>query len=53
MSTKQKVKCPECGYSPIWRNGFRWKWRAGQRTRVQAYQCPDCGHQFRGDSDGN
>jgi len=38
-----KLKCPECFEIALTKNGKRWVRRNGVRTRVQQYQCQECG----------
>ncbi len=38
-----RLSCPECGSTRIWRSGFR---RPRDGSKVQVYQCGECYHKF-------
>jgi transposase-like protein len=40
---EDKIKCPKCGRENIRKNGMILK---NDGTRVQRYQCRDCGYSF-------
>jgi DNA-directed RNA polymerase subunit RPC12/RpoP len=44
-----KARCPECGSTRVWRNGFR---RLPDGEKVQTYICADCYRKFTDPSNG-
>jgi len=44
-----KARCPDCGSTRVWRNGFR---RLPSGERVQTYICADCYRKFTEPSNG-
>jgi len=49
--TQPPLKCPECGSSSIWKNGFRYvRTETGGDIAIQRYICRECGRRFSEDT---
>ena len=49
--TQPPIKCPECGSSRIWKNGFRYaRSETGGEIAIQRFICRDCGRRFSEDT---